>query len=626
MLTKKQILEEYKKCYMDKTRIYMIENYFSTFDATKGVVVPFKLFPKQKELLKNLSENINNITTKPRQSGISTCVSAFFAADIILASANKPETILIVANNLDLSRLDLKKIKEFLVQAPRWFWGDEYYGTPEKEKKSIFIKDNDKYVETINNSKIYARSSSPNSSRGISASTKILFDEASFIESYDTVTSAIATGSSSAKNIIFVSTPNGSGERVYYPIYLKAKSGENNFKLTEMRWYQDPRYNKNLKWIKFDKDSGKSEEYVEPTIDKEGNIAFDEPHWEEMVKQGFKPSSPWYVQMCNSFNHDKQRIAQELDVSFVGSAGNVVDTEIIEFHENRNVREPLYFDDFYKDAWIFKEPIEGHRYIMPVDASTGSGEDSSVIEIIDLDAVDDDGTPCYEQVFEYQGKIQGDILGELAFQYGNYYGDAMAIVDCVGSSGDACVLKLQELGYANIYKDDAMLKVANNDQTKQNNLPTNTDNQKLGYRAGYMRNQSLQNFEKMLRFNEIKIRSKRVISELNTWIWKNGRQDHQSGSHDDTITSMAMGLIVIQFVYKKLEAVKEKNKAILRSMIQVQRAMSGLESDIQPMSEKTRAKPLPFYTANSLQTQKIKKLEDPTKMMNTYLYNLAFRR
>ena len=49
MISKKQIVEEYAKCYHDKTRIYMIENYFSTFDATSNNTVPFKLFPKQKE-------------------------------------------------------------------------------------------------------------------------------------------------------------------------------------------------------------------------------------------------------------------------------------------------------------------------------------------------------------------------------------------------------------------------------------------------------------------------------------------------------------------------------------------------------------------------------------------------
>ena len=152
MLTGKQIKEEYTKCLRDKSRIYMIENYLTTYDATKHETVPFKLFPKQKELVESFGKYPNNITTKPRQAGISTTTSAFIACEIALAQKGKPETILIVANRLDLSKLDLKKIKEFLLQIPRWFWGSDYFGSKEKEEKSIF--EIDKYS---NGAKDYAQ-------------------------------------------------------------------------------------------------------------------------------------------------------------------------------------------------------------------------------------------------------------------------------------------------------------------------------------------------------------------------------------------------------------------------------------------------------------------------------------
>ena len=69
----------------------------------------------------------------------------------------------------------------------------------------------------------------------------------------------------------------------------------------------------------------------------------------------------------------------------------------------------------------------------------------------------------------------------------------------------------------------------------------------------------------MVRNNEIKIRSIRVINELETWIFKGdtGRMDHQSGSHDDTLTSLAMGLFVMQFSFNRLQASKSKDAAIL---------------------------------------------------------------
>ena len=44
MIDYQYLMSEYAKCYMDKSRIYMIQNYLKTFDATQRKV-PFKLFP-----------------------------------------------------------------------------------------------------------------------------------------------------------------------------------------------------------------------------------------------------------------------------------------------------------------------------------------------------------------------------------------------------------------------------------------------------------------------------------------------------------------------------------------------------------------------------------------------------
>ena len=51
--------EEYIKCLSDKSRIYFIENYLSTFNADERKEVPFKLFPRQKVYLKTLVGNDN---------------------------------------------------------------------------------------------------------------------------------------------------------------------------------------------------------------------------------------------------------------------------------------------------------------------------------------------------------------------------------------------------------------------------------------------------------------------------------------------------------------------------------------------------------------------------------------
>ena len=55
-----------------KDPIYAIETFLKTYDLTQKGFVPFKLFHKQKEIIKTYEEYDRNIVTKPRQAGVST--------------------------------------------------------------------------------------------------------------------------------------------------------------------------------------------------------------------------------------------------------------------------------------------------------------------------------------------------------------------------------------------------------------------------------------------------------------------------------------------------------------------------------------------------------------------------
>ena len=77
-ITKGQMMYEIGKCMKDP--IYAIESYLETEDRTQGGFVPFKLFPRQKELVDAYRVNDHNIVMKPRQAGISTTTAAFFLA------------------------------------------------------------------------------------------------------------------------------------------------------------------------------------------------------------------------------------------------------------------------------------------------------------------------------------------------------------------------------------------------------------------------------------------------------------------------------------------------------------------------------------------------------------------
>ena len=605
------LASEFAKCYQDKSRIYMIQNYLKTFDNTRKKDVPFQLFPRQQDLCRALGDASNVVTTKPRQAGITTTSGAFIACEMCLADKESPQTVLAIGNTLDLAQQMLFKIRDFLMQFPLWMWGDEFMGLgfdpmgPPPNKNVIFTRCNSKELILKNGCKVVARSSGPDASRGVGGVQWLIFDEAAFIENgKDVYASALPTVSTGG-HIIMISTPNGK-DMLYYETCRQAKlkgtKDWNNFELVEMKWYQDPRYNKFLEWTKKDEETGEILVQQEDYIDHEGNIAFDNEHWEKMVEDGWLPRSPWYVKMCQQFNNDSQKIAQELDVSFLGSASNVVDPEFIEMQDKLNKRDPLYVDPMVEDTWIWKEPIPGHRYLMSIDCSRGDAADRTAIEILDLDGIDDDGTPCLEQVLEYHGKMTGDVIGELAYKYGMMYGEAFTVIDCIGGTGDAALLMMMRLGYKNLYYDDPELKVYTMQREASSIQPT-PDGKLPGFHSSSVRFQMLTFFANMVKTNQIKIRSKRVISELDTWIYKGtaARIDHQDGCHDDTLTCLAMAVFVMNFSMKKFIEAKEKDKVILKAWT-TSAIVTGKNCDITiKRTTEISAAPknnyaMPFYT------------------------------
>lgn len=609
MIDIQYLLSEYAKCYIDKSRVYMIQNYLKTYDATQRREVPFKLFPRQQDLCGSLGNASNVVTTKPRQAGITTTSGAFISCEMVLADKASPQTVLAIGNTLDLAQQMLFKIRDFLLQFPLWMWGNEFMDSeyditkPPENKNVIFDVCNNKELRLKNGCKVVARSSGPDASRGVGGVTWLIFDEAAFIENgKDVYASALPTVSTGG-HIIMISTPNGK-DQLYYETCRKARlkgsSDWNNFELVEMKWYQDPRYNKFLEWYRKNDKTGETDIEPEVYIDKEGNVEYTPEKWFQREKDGWKPRSNWYIKMCQQFNNDEQKIAQELDVSFLGSASNVVAPEYIEMQQRLNVREPdsSYRDPLSEDTWVWKMPIEGHRYLMSIDCSRGDAADRTALEIIDLDGIDEDGKPCIEQVLEYHGKKTGDDVGEMAFHYGKMYGNAFTIIDCIGGTGDACILTMMRLGYTNLYYDDPNLKTYTI-QREASSLGTTADGKLPGFHSSSVRFQMLTNFAHMVKTNAFKIRSKRVISELDTWIYKGeaGRIDHMDGCHDDTLTCIAMALFVMQFSLEKMEKAKQADAAILSAWTtnnSVKPTNNMYASSISMQPDTT----LPFYTSN----------------------------
>lgn len=567
--------EEYAKGFNDKTRKYFIEKNLYTFSATDNGKVPFTLFPRQYEFIKSLTYNKNTIAIKHRQAGITTITSAWVTSEFVFTKKDNPITVLCIGNKLDISEQLVEKIKDFLLQVPRWYWGSAFYHPdPEHENntKSIFVKENKAYLQLFNGCRVYARSSGPNAARGISAVSVLILDEAAFIQNGMTVYSQAAASTATVPNskIVMISTPNGKDE-LYYNTYRKSLSNENNFTHVEFKWYQDPRYNRRLRWIK-ELPDGTFKNEEEPIIDEKGNIPYNEEKWREMEKNGWIPRSPWYIDMCNSLNNDSKKIAQELDLSFLGSVDTVVPKDVIEAHQSINVIEIdedwKYKDPLLREMYIFELPISGHRYVIGCDNSNGSSDDDTAIEIIDIDAIDENGTPYFNQVAEYCGKIRGNEAGFILDRYGRLYNNALIVVEDIGGYGTATILKLLELGYPNMYYDIPELKTFNV-KDKINIYNTHNTDKLPGFHMSSVRTQMIDNFVHYLSNNGLRIRSIRVINQLETWIFKNGRVDHSKSKHDDTLMCLAMMLFIIVYYYMKRDSSSNENKSLLETMFLV---------------------------------------------------------
>jgi hypothetical protein len=544
MLTRLEILQEYTKCIADPK--YAIENFLQTFDKTQEGFVPFLLFPRQKQIVDAYEQHRFNIIAKPRQAGVSTTTAAYLAIKTGFGDPKNPEKILILANKQVMAQEFLSKVKDFLEQLPRWVWGDEYYGTPEKEKKTIFDTNSKGHLVLPNKCQIKAVATSKDALRGFTP-TYLIMDEAAFIDNGEEVFNAALTALGTGGHAMLISTPNGM-DKLYYTTYEGARTKDNDFNIIEMRWYEDLRYNKDLRWFKEDKET------KETTVI--GELEFTFESYDSKIKDGFKPTSSWYEAMCRNMNGNARMIAQELDVSFIGSGGNVINDEYIMYHEKHYVKDPVFVDGFEKEFWIWEQPQEGHQYIMGVDVARGDGNDSSTIVIIDFTTM--------EQVMEYKGKVQPDLLGEIAYQYGNLY-KAYTVVDITGGMGVSTVLKLLDMDYKYLHYDDPRTKILLN---KAQLVKFAKDGDKIpGFNVGSSRLTLVAHLERSIRENLIKIRSRRLTSEMKTFVYRNGRPDHMDGFHDDLLMALGMALWVLEHSFKNLEKLEKQTKAILDSWV-----------------------------------------------------------
>jgi hypothetical protein len=525
-------LKEYARIMKDTP--YALRTYLQTYDNTQKKYVPMDLFPDQLQLIQDYEDYNENITKKYRQAGVTTVTAAWLSKKLQLAKPENPERVLIIANKKDTAVEMANKIRNFLDQWPDWL---NVGFSPDKNSESRFRLNNGCEVKAVATSADALRGYTP---------TVLVFDEAAYIEAGEDFWAASMASLSTGGKIILVSTPNGY-DPIYYGVYDQALRGINDFHITDLRWFKDPRYTKDLCWIKCQDICHYMLNREQYNDDEVVLREFDMSNYQELEEQGYKPYSSWFESMSKKFKYDRRKIAQELECDFLGSGDGVIPGDVQENIAKNMIRVPK---EKYMQAtfWQWKEPVQGHRYIMGVDVSRGDSEDFSAICIIDFDE--------REQVVEYIGKIPPDDLANIAYKWGVLY-DAFIVIDITGGMGVATSRKLQELNYKNLYVEGVNTQnIWEYNRKAMEKIP--------GLNFNNKRTQIVAAFEEQLR-KGFQVRSSRLLNELNTFVYMNGRPDHMKGAHDDAIMSMSMALYAGDMCFNQLQKNDSKNKAMIES-------------------------------------------------------------
>jgi len=370
-LTQQEKQGEIIKCSVNP--IYFIETYLTIFDQTKGEtvngkkmgeIVPFKLFFFQRNLVNDFSNNRFIVTNKYRQAGITTTTCAYVAWYVMF---NENRSVALVADKLDTARDELMHdVVSFIDSCPSWLRPKTGKAASDDEYK---YKSTQRLKRYDNGSSIAAFSSK--GLRGYTP-TLLFWDEVAWTERSDSFWTSAYPTLQTGGNAIMVSTPNGRDE-TFYKVFDGAIRGDNEFKAVELWWFNDPRYNHDLEWVK---NEGHDNEI---RIKDEG---WDDARRIKLYKEDkWKPTSPWFRKEVRNANGDMRKIAQEILCSFLGSGDNFIAEKYMQRIEDEEIKPPIKQEYIDLNMWIWEDPEPGEDYYQIIDSSSGHGEDYSTINI-----------------------------------------------------------------------------------------------------------------------------------------------------------------------------------------------------------------------------------------------------
>ena len=347
------------------------------------------------------------------------------------------------------------------------------------------VEDNKLSLKLKNGSQVKAIASSPDAGRS-EALSLLIVDEAAFIRDIDEIWLSAQSTLSTGGAAIVLSTPNGVGNW-FHKMWVDGESGSNGFNNINLHWTKHPE--RNQAWR-----------------DEQTRIL------------GVKGAS------------------QECDCDFVGSGDTVIDPILLTWYKDTYVMDPVEKGGFDGNYWKWEHANYNRVYIVVADVARGDGSDFSTFQVIDIEDS--------SQVAEYRGKIETKDFGNFLVAVATEWNNALLIIEN-SNVGWATIQQVIDRGYGNLFYMSNDLKYI--DVEKQVSNKFYRDEKKLV--AGFgtttkTRPLIISTLDTYINNKDILIRSQRLIDELFTFIWYNGRAEAMKGYNDDLTMALAIGLWV----------------------------------------------------------------------------------
>lgn len=335
------------------------------------------------------------------------------------------------------------------------------------------------------------------------ALTYLIIDEAAFIPNMEEHWKAMYPTLSTGGNCIVISTVNGIGNW-YEQTWHRAEDKKNQFHIIDLDYHEHP-------------------DYCSPEWEKKMRANLGEKGWAQEILGSFLSSGETYIDPKTLTNLEKicidpvERLFPEWDTT---PADEYSDEELANI-------------EYQKGAlWVWKDPQPGREYILSADASEGVGADNSAFHVIDVQS--------FEQVAEfYSNSIPVHKYAQVVSQTGMFYNEALVVLDHDTGPGMAVINRLEHtLRYPHLYFET---KKGRGDKP---GLTLSRTSRPL----------VLETMQTCILNKLIRIRSRRLIRELKTFIYNKQKQRAEAlkGTTDDLVLALAMGLHVTDVANRDL--------------------------------------------------------------------------